>query len=206
MNPLFKHPLSAKYKSLFNKFEVNTPLRLAHFFGQAHHESGLESKRESLNYSVENLLKLFGRHRISELDARKYGRTSSRPADQRAIGNLLYGGKWGKENLGNIFPDDGYKLRGGGIFQITGRSNFQKLSDDTGVDFISNPEIIDNEADSVLAALWFWKLKGLNKYADADDVLSVSKIINLGNAKAKGTPNGLNDRISKTNYYKKLFT
>jgi putative chitinase len=202
---LLQHPLSSKYKTLFDKYGVNTTLRLAHFFGQAAHESDLKPKRENLNYSVDGLLSTFGRHRISEANAKKYGRTKTKSADQKSIANIIYGGSWGKQNLGNTMPNDGWDYRGAGIFQLTGRSNFEQLTKATGIDFISNSDLIMTEANSLIAALWFWNSKGLNTYADKDDILSVSKIINLGSAKSKGTPNGLPDRTKKTNDFKQTF-
>jgi putative chitinase len=194
-----------KYKTLFNQYGVNTPLRLAHFFGQADHESGVKPRTENLNYSVDGLLKGFGRHRISEADARAFGRTATRKANQQEIANRIYGGEWGRRNLGNTQQNDGWLYRGSGIYQITGRTNFQRLTNATKIDYINNPEWLQREADSLIAALWFWNDRKLNQFADKDDVLSVSKVINLGNANHKGTPKGLQDRIEKTNKYKQIF-
>ena len=191
-----------KYKSLLEKGGINTPLRKAHFFAQGKVEADLKPKIESMNYSVEGLISGFGRHRISIEDAKKFGRTITQKANQKEIANRLYGGEWGRVNLGNTQPNDGWLLRGAGIFQITGRANFQKLSDDTGIDFINHPELLLEEANSLIAAVWFWNNRGLNKYADKDDVLSISKIINLGNVKAKGTPKHLAERKQWAETYK----
>lgn len=197
--------LNRKYQTLFNKYGINTNLRLSHFFGQAEVESDITPKTENLNYSVEGLLSGFGRHRISEVDAKKYGRTSTQKANQKEIANKIYGGVWGKENLGNIKPNDGSNFAGKGIYQITGRSNFEKLSKDTGIDFVNNPDLILEEANSIIAALWFWNTRNLNLYADKDDVTSISKIINLGSIKVKGTPKHLQERKEAVNKYKKIF-
>lgn len=107
-----------------------TPLRhLAYILATPYLETGgrMQPVRESLNYSVDALLTKFGRHRISEADARRYGRSGSRPANQQAIANIIYGGEWGRKNLGNTQPDDGWRYRGGGLAQITGRANFTKF-------------------------------------------------------------------------------
>lgn len=183
-----------KYKTLLNRSGLNTILRKANFFAQGKVESDLKPKIESMNYSVEGLINGFGRHRISIADAKKFGRTSTQKANQKEIANILYGGEWGRINLGNTQPNDGWLLRGAGIYQITGRANFQKLSDDTGIDFINHPELILEEANSMIAAIWFWNSRKLNKYADKDDVTSISKIINLGSVKSKGTPKHLVER------------
>ena len=195
-----------KYKTLFQQYDVDTPIRLAHFFGQADHESGVKPRVENLNYSVDGLIKGFGRHRITEVDARAFGRTLKQRANQQQIANRIYGGVWGRTNLGNTQPNDGWNFRGAGIFQLTGRTNFQRLTNVTKIDYITNPQWLQREADSIIAALWFWQDRKLNQFADNDDVLSVSKIINLGNANHKGTPKGLQDRINKTKLYEKVFS
>lgn len=104
------------------------PRHLAYILATGYHETDRKMlpTRENLNYSVEALLKKFP-HRISEADARSYGRLGSRPANQRAIANCIYGGEWGRRHLGNTRPDDGWLYRGGGLPQITGRANFTKL-------------------------------------------------------------------------------
>lgn len=192
-----------KYKTLLDKSGINTTLRKAHFLAQGKVESDLKPKIESMNYSVDGLIKGFGRHRISLEDAKKFGRTITQKANQKEIANRLYGGQWGKTNLGNTQINDGWNLRGSGILQITGRANFQKLSDDTGIDFINHPELILEEDNSIIAAIWFWNYRSLNKYADKDDVTSISKIINLGSVKSKGVPKHLDERKYWTEQFKK---
>ena len=195
-----------KYKTLLEKGGLETPLRKAHFFGQGKIEADLKPKQESMNYSIEGLIEGFGRHRISLEDAKKFGRTATQKANQKEIANRLYGGEWGKINLGNTEINDGFNLRGIGIFQITGRTNLQKCSDDTGIDFINHPELMLEEVNSIVAALWFWNDRGLNKYADKDDVVSISKVINLGSVKSKGTPKHLAERKQAVEQFKKIIT
>ena len=195
-----------KYKTLLEKGGLETPLRKAHFFGQGKIEADLKPKQESMNYSIEGLIEGFGRHRISLEDAKKFGRTATQKANQKEIANRLYGGEWGKINLGNTEINDGINLRGIGIFQITGRTNLQKCSDDTGIDFINHPELMLEEVNSIVAALWFWNDRGLNKYADKDDVVSISKVINLGSVKSKGTPKHLAERKQAVEQFKKIIT
>lgn len=85
-----------------------------------------EPVTESLNYSVEALRSKFG-NRISSSDAAKYGRTSTQKANQEAIANIIYGGDWGRQNLGNIQQGDGYRFIGRGLVQLTGRRNYTKF-------------------------------------------------------------------------------
>jgi putative chitinase len=191
--------LAKKYKSILDKAEINTPLRLAHFFAQIHHESGgFKQLQENLNYSVDGLLRTFGRHRISDLQAREFGRTSTRPANRQAIANILYGGEWGRRNLGNTQPNDGWNYRGRGFKQVTGRTNYAKLSKDTGIDYLNNPDRLLNEADAMTSAIWFWTTNNLNRIADRDDVRAVTRVINGGTI-------GLKERQELTNRYKQLF-
>ena len=111
-------------EEVMQRYDIDTPLRKAHFLAQIDHESkGLTSLTESLNYSVEGLLSTFSRKRISEADALKYGRTKTQRANQKAIANIIYGGEWGRLNLGNTEPGDGWKYRGRGALMCTGRAN-----------------------------------------------------------------------------------
>lgn len=117
--------------AIFDAWEASRqvdPRWLAYMLATAHHETGGKfiASVESLNYSVDGLLKTFGRHRISEADARRLGRTTGRPADQQGIANVIYGGKWGANNLGNTQAGDGWAYRGRGLVQITGRANYAK--------------------------------------------------------------------------------
>lgn len=99
---------------------------LHEFLANLLEESGeFTTMSESLNYSTQALKEKFGRHRISLADCDKYGRIDGKQrADQKAIANILYGGEWGKKNLGNTEPNDCWDLRGGGFIQTTGRKNY----------------------------------------------------------------------------------
>jgi putative chitinase len=190
--------LSKKYKTLLSKNGVNTPLRLAHFFAQIHHESGLKPILENLNYSTDALIKTFGRHRISVEDANKYGRKPGQAANQEMLANILYGGDWGLKNLGNKKFGDGWKYRGRGFKQLTGLSNYERLTKDTGVDYVNNPDLLLTEADAMISSLWFWNTNGLNKWADEDNVIEVTRRINGGYI-------GLEERTILLNKYKIVF-
>ena len=173
----------------FLQYGIGTPRRQAHFIAQVAHESnGFKSLRENLNYSVEGLLKRFSRQRISEADAKKYGRTDSQPANQQMIANTIYGGEWGRENLGNIAEGDGWKYRGAGLIQLTGRANFTKANQALQFDLVNRPErVAEDNLIAALAAGYFWESNGLNILADKDDVVAITKKIN-------GGQNGLDDR------------
>lgn len=173
------------------EYRLSDPLVLAHWLGQMHVESaGFTRLSESLNYSVEGLLATFGRHRISEADCRKYGRTPARKADQEAIANRVYGGEWGRKNLGNTEPGDGWKFRGSGFKQNTGRANI------TETGFTPEQLRTDVVAAAKAAAQFFVK-HGCIPFARADDVAGLTKRINGGD-------NGLAERIAQTKAAKRV--
>jgi putative chitinase len=154
---------------------ITTPLRAAHFLAQVAIETGGLSKvSENMNYSRTGLRKTFGRHRISDADCAKHGRTRTQKANQEAIANLLYGGRWGKENLGNMEEGDGWRFRGGGMLQTTGRANYRKCGHENDPNTLRTPE------GAFRSALKEWKSRGCNALADRDDVTAVRKSINGG--------------------------
>lgn len=160
---------------------------IALFLAHAGHESaGFRHLEESLNYSVESLSKLFGAHRISRLEIQLYGRKPGQKANEVQLGNILYGGSWGNANLGNIHEGDGYRYRGRGIFQLTGRDNYTRCAEATGLDLVNQPDLLvtDPEAAAV-SALWFW-----NERVSGHDVRTTTRQVN-------GGLNGLTDRIER---------
>lgn len=171
---------------------ITTPRREAHFLAQVGHESaGFTVVLENLNYKVEALLAKFSRSRISEADARKYGRIDGKqPANQEGIANCIYGGAWGATNLGNTQPGDGWKFRGRGLMQITGRANYAACGKALGIDLLASPELLEQPATAARAAAWFWTSRGLNALADADDIAGITRKIN-------GGTNGLDDRRAR---------
>lgn len=121
---------------------------IAYALATAYHETkkSMKPNTESLNYSVQGLLNTFGRHRISAEDANRLGRKPGEGAlpvtRQRAIANIIYGGEWGKKNLGNTEADDGWKYRGRGMDHCTGRRNYRLTGNDIDVDLITKPELL----------------------------------------------------------------
>lgn len=196
-------PITAK--AIMDILKTNNINHIAHFLGQVHHETaGFNSGRENLNYSVNGLLTAFGRHRISEQDARKFGRGSEKPADQVGIANAIYGGEWGKKNLGNTEPTDGWDFRGNGSIQLTGRANHQAFAN-----FVNDQSIMTNP-DLVMekyyfeSGKFFFDRNNLWRFCDKVDsnsILTLSRAINIGNPNSKGTPKGMDDRIRQTNNY-----
>ena len=163
--------LHLKYKSLLSSYGINTSLRLAHFFAQLDHESGLRPISENLNYSAQRLCQVFPKYFDEIKVAQLY---EKKPA---LIGNRIYALRMGN---GSEQSGDGYRYRGRGFIQITGKDNYLHLSQDTGINFVLNPDFLLEEANSMLAALWYWKKINANKYADLDDIKTITKLINGG--------------------------
>jgi putative chitinase len=153
-------------KAACRKYGINTVREVASFLGNIAVESAdLQRLTESLNYSVEGLLKTFGRHRISEADCRRLGRTAARPANQEAIANILYGGEFGRKHLGNSMPGDGWKFRGYGCKQLTGRANVTKFAAAMGMTIDQALAYLRTREGSCASAGWFWQTHNLDARA-----------------------------------------
>lgn len=185
-----------------------TPKRAAMFLANVGHESGrLQRTVENLNYSVEALLITFGRHRISEEDARRYGRAPGRQADQAAIANCIYGGAWGAKNLGNTEEGDGARFIGRGLIQVTGRANVRAMRDalratmaDTIPDLVQQPGELAQPGLAAWSAAAFWDMRGLSSYADRDAFDGACDVVNMGRATAAvGDSKGFDDRLALFN-------
>ena len=167
------------------KFGLNTNMRLAQFLAQVREEVGPEFKviRESLNYKEEAVLKMWP-NRISISDAEKYARDEDTPkANQEAIANLVYNGRLGNgaadsDGDGDMDAnDDGYKYRGAGCLQITGKSNFAEVQKrciaKTGAE--ANPDTLEG---FMLFGFAYWLWQDCYKAADTGDADKVTAIIN----------------------------
>lgn len=162
--------LTDKYKTLLKKNEMDNPLVLAHFMAQLEHESGLKPISENLNYSAEGLLKIFPKY-FTVAQAALYARKPEK------IANRVYGSRYGN---GDEKSGDGWRYRGRGFIQLTFKDNYKSATKDTGVDYVNNPDLLLNEADAMIVAIWFWKKNNLTKYALLDDIETITKRINGG--------------------------
>lgn len=180
-------PLTAALK----EFGITAPADIAMFIAQMGHESmGFTRVVESLNYSSEALKEKFKR-RITPKQADEFGRTSEHAANQEAIANLIYGGDWGYENLGNKNPGDGWRYRGRGLPQITGLANYRACGAALTLDLVAQPELLEIDLNAARAGTWFYTSRGCMAYGA--DVNRVTRTIN-------GGYEGLDDR--KTRYNK----
>ncbi|EKR0128556.1 glycoside hydrolase family 19 protein [Salmonella enterica] len=173
------------------EFGITAPLDQAMFIAQMGHESGgYEKVVESLNYAADRLVPVFGKHRITAQQAAALGRTATQPANQRAIANLVYGGDWGKKNLGNQVAGDGWKYRGRGLKQVTGLSNYRKCGLALKLDLVTQPELLEQDENAARSAAWFYASSGCMQHTG--DLAAVIKIIN-------GGLNGIDDRRARYN-------
>lgn len=179
--------LHQKYKSLFATYGLTTKDRIAHFMAQIEHESNLKPISENLNYSSVGLTTIFGKYFNSE-SAKDYARSSQR------IANRVYSNRMGN---GNEASGEGWKFRGRGFIQITGKDNYKALSKDTGNDYVNNPDLLLNESDAMISALWYWKRINGNALADEGNIKEITRKIN-------GGYNGLSDRINKLKKWKSV--
>lgn len=178
---------------VISKFEINTPLRLSHFLAQCGHESGgFKLVQENLNYSVDGLKKIFPKYFPGTL-AESYAKNPEK------IASKVYGGRMGN---GDESTKDGYRFRGRGYIQLTGKDNYKSFSTAIKEDCVSNPDLVSTKYPLASAA-WFFHKNGIHKIADggATDavVTSVTKRVNGGTI-------GLPDRIKHFKEYYSLLT
>jgi putative chitinase len=173
------------------KFAINTPLRLAHFLAQAGHESGgFKATTENLNYGAAGLVSIFKKYFTPE-SAAEYQRKPEK------IANIVYANRMGN---GNQASGEGYKFRGRGYIQLTGKENYSAFDKVVEDDILANPDLVATKYP-LLSAAWFWSKTGLNTVADTgatDEVVTkVTKRVNGGTI-------GLPDRIKHFNEYNNL--
>jgi putative chitinase len=182
----------AQIPDVMAKFEINTPLRLAHFLAQCGHESGgFKAVQENLNYGAKGLLGIFKKYFPTAQKAALYERKPEK------IANLVYGGRMGN---GPEASGEGYKFRGRGYIQLTGKDNYKAFDAVVPENLLETPDLVATKYP-LLSAAWFFHKNGLHKIADggATDavVTSVTKRVNGGTI-------GLPDRIKHFKEYYSL--
>jgi putative chitinase len=174
------------------KFEINTPLRLAHFLAQCGHESGgFKATQENLNYSASGLKGIFSKYFKEAGLAEQYQRNPQK------IASRVYGGRMGN---GPESTGDGFKFRGRGYIQLTGKDNYTAFGRAINEDMTANPDKVATHY-ALLSAAWFFSKNGLHRMADegASDLV-VTKITKRVNGGTIGLP----DRIKHFKEYYKL--
>ena len=175
------------------KFGIDSPLRLAHFLAQCAHESAeFKALEENLNYSADGLKKVFPKYFPDDL-ANGYARQPEK------IASRVYANRMGN---GDEASKEGYKYRGRGYIQLTGKDNYSAFAKAIGDDVVANPDSVKSQYP-LLSAAWFWSTRALNELADqgvSDDVVTkITKKVNGGTL-------GLDDRLGHFKKYYALLT
>jgi len=165
---------------VFKTYEINTPLRQAHFLAQVGHESGgFNFTKENLNYSADALLKVFPKYFNPDSAA-------SHARNPKMIANRVYANRMGN---GDVASNDGFNYRGRGLIQLTGKTNYTAFSKSVGLDLTKVVPYLETPEGAAMSAGWFWDTNKLNAKADTDNIQSVTKTIN-------GGTNGIDDRMA----------
>ena len=167
--------------SLFEQHGITTPLRMSHFMAQAMTETGgFKVLRESMSYSVPRMMQIFGvGNHSAKITAAE---APSLAHNERALSERVYGlGNPRKANeLGNTQPGDGFLFRGNGVLQTTGRGAHKRMGQAFGLDFEANPELVTAPEHALKPALKEWSDNNLNRFADQNDIRTITKRINGG--------------------------
>ena len=192
LNAKIPIPVLAEIDTLVEKFNVTSALRLSHFLAQCAHESGnFKLVSENLNYSADGLLKIFPKYFKDKATADAYARKPEK------IANRVYASRMGN---GDEASGDGYKFRGRGFIQLTGKSNYQAFSDFIKEDCVANPDLVATKYPLTSAAFFFDK----NKLWDICDKGATPEIVTLVTRRVNGGTHGLDDRLSKFNTFNSI--
>ena len=165
---------------LLPDYEINTPQRIAAFIAQCAHESGgFIFLTENLNYKAESLMKVFPKYFKDITTAKAYEKKPEK------IANKIYADRMGN---GNEASGEGYKYRGRGLIQLTGKTNYTWFAASLEITPEEAAEYTQTFEGAAQSACWFWETNKLNQFADSGDIVTMTKRINGGTI-------GLDDRI-----------
>ena len=174
---------------VMEKFQINTPLRLCHFLAQCGHESNnFKAVNENLNYGAKGLRGVFPKYFPTDALAAEYERKPEK------IANKIYGGRMGN---GPEATGEGYKFRGRGYIQLTGKDNYSAFDKVVAENILETPDLVATKYP-LLSAAWYWNSRALNALADKGattaEVTAITKKVNGGTI-------GLEDRIKHFNEF-----
>lgn len=157
---------------LLPDYEINTPQRIASFIAQCAHESGnFIFLSENLNYKAESLVKIFHKYFPTIESTNGYAKNPQK------IANKIYANRMGN---GDELSGDGYKYRGRGLIQLTGKTNYTWFAASLEISAEEAAEYTQTFEGAAQSACWFWETNKLNQYADTGDILTMTKRINGG--------------------------
>ncbi len=170
---------------LLDDYDINTPLRVAHFVAQCAHESGnFVFIKENLNYKAASLQKIFAKYFPTGELAAQYANKPEK------IANRIYANRMGN---GNEASGDGYRYCGRGLIQLTGKDNYTFFAGSLSIPVEEASDYLATFEGAAQSACWFWEQNNLNRFADANDTKGLTRAINGGYI-------GLEDRISHTEH------
>jgi putative chitinase len=153
------------------EFNITSTKEQAMFLAQCGHESGgFSVVQENLNYKAETLVKVFPKY-FRDVDPNDYAKQPEK------IANRVYSNRMGN---GDEASGDGYRYRGRGLIQLTGKDNYNACAAALKIDLHEDPDYLETAEGAARSAAWFWAHNGLNKYADADDIVGCTKRVNGG--------------------------
>jgi putative chitinase len=174
-----KNPYVAQWhralEQLLPDYGIDTPQRIAAFIAQCAHESGgFTALKENLNYKAVTLRKIFPKYFPDEDTAQHY---ANLPNKQQAIANKVYANRMGNgdENSG-----DGYRYCGRGLIQLTGKDNYTWFAASLSIPVEEASQYLETFEGAAQSACWFWETNKLNQWADAGDIVTLTKRINGG--------------------------
>jgi putative chitinase len=177
---------------VMEKFGISNANRLSHFLSQVAHESGnFKFVNENLNYGAKGLMSIFKKYFPTEALAKAYERKPEK------IANKVYANRMGN---GDEASGEGFKFRGRGYIQLTGKNNYKAFSDFIGEDCVANPDLVATKYPLTSAAFFFhtnklWDL--CDKGHSHDVVVAVTKRVNGGTI-------GIDDRVKHFNHFNEL--
>lgn len=165
-------------------YEITTERRIAAFLAQTGHESADYTRlKENLKYSAKRMTEVWPSRFPTIASAKPY------EYNEEKLANKVYANRMGN---GPESSGDGFRFRGRGILQVTGKNNYQTFADYIGASISDIPEYLESFEGAVHSACWFWEMRGLNKYSDSGDLKTQTIKINGGTT-------GLSDRINRFN-------
>jgi len=177
------------------KFQINTALRVSHFVSQCMHESGhFKVVSENLNYSAGGLRNVFAKYFPDDATAKAYEKQPEK------IANKVYANRMGN---GDFASGDGYRYRGKGFIQLTGKDNYVAFGTAIGEDVTKNPDLLKTPKYASLSACWFFSKNGLNTISDEG---ATDAVIQKVTKKINGGLNGITERTKNFQQVYKLFT
>ena len=189
LSQMVKNPYISQWyealEQLLPDYDINTPLRVAHFVAQCAHESGnFVFIKENLNYRAPSLRKTFSKYFPTDELAQQYEKKPER------IANRVYANRMGN---GDEASGDGWRYCGRGLIQLTGKDNYTFFAGSLGISEPEAAEYLATFEGAAQSACWYWEQNKLNRFADANDVRGLTRAINGGFI-------GLEDRIKHTNH------